>query len=361
MRKRKKTQHIHKIWPPLLGFFAGLFVISLFQHTSPTISSVQANEDAMVSTTPDAAPIRRKNFDLPYVNPLLFCDTSENKGLNEFKYLKTAAEEVIDVQKQQGGIAAASVYFRDLDPGNWFGINTSLLYAPASLFKVPTAIALYKIAEQNPEILAKKVVYQSADDLNVGENFKPAVSLIRGQAYTVEELLEHMLIYSDNNALHLLQNQIDPGYLNEVFTDLGLSTVGSGDVNIMSVKVYSFAFRALYNSTYLDQQFSNKLLQILTLPDFPQGIRSGVPASIMVAQKFGERTVDQTLHPGVGPKELHDCGIIYYPGHPYFLCIMTQGSDFTRLIRLIHDISFTVFQHMDTIYGPYVPQTGPAQ
>jgi hypothetical protein len=43
-------------------------------------------------------------------------------------------------------------------------------------------------------------------------------------------------------------------------------------------------------------------------------------------------------------KQLHDCGIVYLPGKPYLLCIMTRGQDFTNLTSTVKEISALVYQ-----------------
>jgi hypothetical protein len=47
-----------------------------------------------------------------------------------------------------------------------------------------------------------------------------------------------------------------------------------------------------------------------------------------------------------GERQLHDCGIVYAPGKPYLICIMTRGSDFKRLSPVIAQISKQVYTTM---------------
>jgi hypothetical protein len=70
---------------------------------------------------------------------------------------------------------------------------------------------------------------------------------------------------------------------------------------------------------------------------FTQGIVAGVPAGTRVSHKFGEFSAGTNL------KQLHDCGIVYKPAHPYILCVMTQGNDFNNLAATIAKISKTVW------------------
>lgn len=98
----------------------------------------------------------------------------------------------------------------------------------------------------------------------------------------------------------------------------------------MSPKQYSRVFRTLFNGTYSPWNLSEQVLDLLSHTSFTQGIVAGTPQNITISQKFGEHT--NTLPNGsVADHELHNCGIVYYPDHPYFLCIMTRGKTFSDL------------------------------
>jgi hypothetical protein len=154
-----------------------------------------------------------------------------------------------------------------------------------------------------------------------------------------------MIVSSDNNAATLLYNNMNKDWLAEVYSDLGLTLTPGGSANTQDItaKQYSYFFRILYNATYLTPADSEKALTLLTGPDFPQGIESTVPANVLVANKFGERTI-LTQAGVVLQRELHDCGIIYSAKGPYLICIMTRGKDFPSLIGVIDSVSSTVYQ-----------------
>jgi hypothetical protein len=78
------------------------------------------------------------------------------------------------------------------------------------------------------------------------------------------------------------------------------------------------------------------------ITEFDQGIVAGVPKGVTIAHKFGEREVV-----GEPEKQLHDCGIVYYPKHPYLICIMTRGSDFEKLAQGIRELSELVYKEID--------------
>lgn len=116
----------------------------------------------------------------------------------------------------------------------------------------------------------------------------------------------------------------------------------------MSPKSYAFFYRVLYGSTYLTRAMSEKALELLTTPDFTDGLVAGVPAHTTVAQKFGEHSFEGV--PDTESKQLHDCGIVYHPEHPYLLCVMTKGSDFQRLSKVIKEVSETVYTAANADY-----------
>jgi hypothetical protein len=62
---------------------------------------------------------------------------------------------------------------------------------------------------------------------------------------------------------------------------------------------------------------------------------------VKVAHKYGERGIyEDTQLTGI---ELHDCGIVYAPGSPYYLCVMTRGKDTSKLAKVIASISAAVY------------------
>ncbi len=250
-------------------------------------------------------------------------------------------------QTIQNGVASnIAIYFRDLDAARWTGVNVTGQFSPASLLKVPLMIAYLKLAESQPSILNEQLTYDGSTDDNALENIKPLKAIKAGKSYTVDELIKYMIGYSDNNASTLLFNNlygIDPNAFKQVFTDLGVPFPTSQS-DYLGPRVYSLFFRVLYNATYLSPELSQKALTLLAYADFPQGLAAGIPENIIAAQKFGEHTFQD------GTAELHDCGIVYHPKHPYFLCVMTKGTDLTKLTNVIHDISSIVYQSVDSDY-----------
>ncbi len=265
-----------------------------------------------------------------FVSPLLECETAEST--KELAIFEHRIQKLLDEATDRGDITEASVYFRDLNNGPWFGVNEQALFSPASLLKVPRMIAYFKEAENNPSLLEKKIRYEPEADLDLMQNFAPGRKLESGKEYTVEQLIEQMIVYSENSAKEILAGA-DEYFADAIYADLGMMVPGTGKLeNFMSVKEYASFFRILYNASYLSPYYSNKALELLSRTDFRDGLVAGVPKGVTVAHKFGER--------GLGDiKQLHDCGVIYERTHPYLLCVMTRGKDFGPLKQTIQAIS----------------------
>ncbi len=291
--------------------------------------------------------LRLPNKDNPLINPLLLCSV-ENKNFNEDKKLESTIKSFISDHIARGLIGNMSVYLINYKTGQWAGVNQNDRYDPASMLKVPIMIAYYKNVEKNPVLLSQELAYTGVDQ-NSNEYFKSGEDIQPNKTYTAEQLIESMIIHSDNTAADLLQNSIDQTDLFDIFTDLGLPIPSAGaNIEYMSAKSYAYFFRLLYNATYVSDTYSEKALELLSQAVGP-GIKDGVPAGVTVAQKFGERTIYDSSTGQVQDRELHDCGIVYKPNSPYLLCVMSRGgSDFDTMAKNISDLSSLIYTDIDT-------------
>lgn len=273
-----------------------------------------------------------------YIDPLLACGINDNKNFAEYDSLKSGVSTIIASDKLAGKVTDVSVYFRDLNSGTWMGIGQNALYAPASLDKIALLMAYLKEADRNPGVLAAQYTFTGSRETDTPD-YKP---MTVGRSYTVRELLERLIANSDNDAKDMLHDHIDQDAVNEVFTDLGLEAPPISDKgDSMSAKSYSLFFRILYNATYLSRQNSELALDLLTKVVFKDGLTAVLPPNVKVAHKFGYRVFNPPQS-GVSA-ELHDCGIVYKGANPYFLCVMTKGTNYRDLASVIQEISKDVY------------------
>lgn len=310
-----------------IGFFLGFIVCFCFFQFLNRGSAVLG----------EVKEIHSKNGIL--TNPLIGCESLNNKTVLGLRELEEKIRNYIEAQKKQGAASHISVYFRDLNNGPWFCIKEDEYFTPASLLKVPLMLAYFKKAEDDPAILSKTYKYVPRKD-EIQQNFKPTLSLEEGKEYAVDDLITRMIMYSDNRAMGLLTENIEEKDINSVYQILGISFEDSFNVmgDIISVKEYASFFRVLFNASFLNEKYSEKALSLLTKTFYKNGLVAGVPEEIKVAHKFGERNNLED-----NEKQLHDCGIVYYPNHPYLLCIMTRGNDYSALETVIQNIASKVY------------------
>jgi len=316
----------------ILSIFIG-WMIGWFTHSYQTHSSPQLFET------------HQNSGEYRFISPLLECNTPQIPPTLNVN-LKSILQQTIFKLTAQSGIEDISLYYRDLNNGPWLGFNEKEEFAPASLLKVPVLIAVLKQAQVNPQLLSASLTYNNefANDKNI----PPASdqSLIPGQTYTVSTLLEKMISFSDNLSKDLLKEILEenaPGLLNQVYLDLGLDDDlqnNAKDLDIINVKDYAGFFRILFNASYLNRDMSEKALSFLTKSAFTEGIIAGLPNNIIVAHKFGYREIPNE------PSQLHDCGIVYLPQHPYLLCIMTRGTSNQQMLNSIATLSYTIYQQL---------------
>ena len=286
-----------------------------------------------------------------FINPLLSCDFSEDIQYSGYSELQQKLQQAVNGFIANGDATRISVYFRDMDDGNWIGINPTDRFAPASLMKVPILIAYEYQARTNASILDTVYPLKVNGDQNVNETFKPSQPLTIGQNYTVQELLDAMTKQSDNNAMTVLADHIATSSLDDVYSNFDVPPTTDENADSLSPDDYMRFFRILYNGTYLGRTRSADTLEMLAETDFDQGLVAGVPAGVTVSHKFGERSVED-VDPTTGQttlekSELHDCGIVYYSGSPYGICIMTEGTNFTQLSNVIAQLSQIAYQEVD--------------
>jgi len=280
-----------------------------------------------------------------FINPLLDCNLSNFNSTN-LNDLKSQFLQIVDKYKSQNKLSFASVYYRDLNNGPWVGINEKETFSPASLMKVPLLISYLKIADNNPQFLDQKLTF-NPDSKALYQSVLPQITLTPNQQYTIKELIERMIIYSDNQATNLLYNNLDPKLLDQTFKDLGVETISTVDADNISsldikIKDYASFFRILFNASYLSKPMSESALSILSQVNFTDGLVANLPKDIKISHKFGERFLT------TGEKQLHDCGIIYLPRHPYLLCVMSRGTEFPKLSEFIKEISNSTYQYLST-------------
>lgn len=243
------------------------------------------------------------------------------------------------------------LYFEYLPTGSNIVVNNDRAMWPASLIKIPVAMAVMKKIEKGEWQLNNQLVILDEDkDSSFGNLYLEPT----GTAFTIEELLKYTLVDSDNTAHFILLRNLDSDELEEVFTHLGLDDVlddlkknpdqNSVD-NRMTAKTYSVFFRSLFNATYLSPDNSQLFLNYL-VESPSEYAKSGVPSEVIFTHKTGIREED-----GVWV----DSGIVYEKRRPYILTIMIEKKNHEdevskeEIENLFKDISSQIYTYVQAL------------
>lgn len=321
-----------------------VFLIGILCLVMGVILGIQYEKKSLYSNIfKDLEPIRSSESSYKFIKPLLAYRIPSAEGQEEFQPLRNKISDFIDSEKMKGRINHASLFLSELDKGRWIGVNENEQHTPASLMKVVVMMAYFKNAETDKNVLSRKLTYsKSVDETRKSILFDGPSGLKLGISYSVDYLIEKMIIDSDNGALALLLDDIKQDSLDSLYQSLTVRYPTQNQY-LISPRDYSLFFRVLYSATYLGEKMSEKALSLLAETTFKDGLVGDLPEDIRVAHKFGEHVINNGQ---VGGIELHDCGIIYYEPSPYFLCVMTSGNELGILQDFIKDISSLIYKEI---------------
>ena len=267
--------------------------------------------------------------------PLLMTETTETP--ESMISLKDKIEKEINNNVQQGNITNASVFLRKINESGAVVVNNEEIYNPGSMMKIPVMITCLKEGMKDISLLEKKILFEKHNSALLHEEGSTAV-LTEGKYYTVRELIEYMIIDSDNDAMGLLYSLLGQEKLNNIFSELGIplppSNAPSFDLNPVQ---FSRFLMVLYNSTYLDTKNSEWALSTLIKAKYKKSLTRNLPANIQIAHKYGVASSGPT-------RILNESAIVYHEQDPYLIVVMTKGHDYSRQSDVISRLSDLVYK-----------------
>ena len=262
--------------------------------------------------------------------------TNQNDIIINFIPLRNAIREYADSLNGKLG-----VYFEYLPSGVSIGAYDRDEVRLASLSKVPLVMSIYKKVERRKLAEDKVLVIKEG---HIDQRFGNLWKRGEGTPLTVNELIEYVLTESDNTAYNVLYDELSREEIAEVYENLDISLGEDGGSPIISPKNYSSIFRSLYLSSFLSEEKSNLILQILTQTKFSDKMVAGVPNSVKVSHKIGvfERQNEESL--------FTDCGIIFATDRPYILCAFVKGNEADAREYISH-VSRMIYQYVVRVKG----------
>lgn len=222
------------------------------------------------------------------------------------------------------GADKISLYIEFLNTGANISYNPDARYYPASLIKMPVAMAVMKKIEKGEWSLDSELVLFEQD---INDRYGELYNQPIGTRFTIQKLLKEMLTNSDNTAHKMLLRNVGAGDINQYIAETGLEDLFDTERNI-TAKEYTRIFRTLYGSSYLEPEDSQEVLYLLSQGKDDILLDQGLPDDITFAHKFGVNT-DEAIHA--------DSGIVYIPNRPYIITVLFKG-DGTESSDAINDI-----------------------
>lgn len=256
---------------------------------------------------------------------------------NEFKV--NHVEKYIQLFNESG--AKVAVYFKDLSTQYDFGIDANEKIPSASLVKIPIMAAVYYLAKKGEISLDEELTYKKKYRCGGSGIIK---NCRYGERFTIKQLVELMIVVSDNVATHMIIDRIGLKRFNEIFKNLGLKNTNldryvmdlrsrnNGVENYTTAKEIGTLLEKIYYGKLVSKQASLEMLEIMLKQEISDRIRKKLPSNVIVANKTG--TMKNVFH---------DVGIVFTNNGNFILCVLTEDLDHKIAKQFIADIAYKMY------------------
>jgi beta-lactamase class A len=233
---------------------------------------------------------------------------------------------------------------KDLRTGDVAMSHAQNIFLSASLIKLPILCASYQAVQEGKLALSTPITLQKAD-IHGGSGVLKRAAI--GTVYTNRELLELMIVHSDNTAAALLIKQLGFDYLQQTFTHLGLldTEIHPDGFNLSARRVVSdnrtsprdmgYLLEKIYRRELVSPEASDDMLLILK----HQKLRDRLPKYLPLGWQIAHKT-------GLLRKSCHDVGIVFSPKGDYMICVLTgEDSNYRAAKHFIASVGRITFDY----------------
>jgi beta-lactamase class A len=176
-----------------------------------------------------------------------------------------------------------------------FSQNENEKVASASTIKVPIMMCVMELVHQNKMNLADKYLLKNEDKLDGSQLSNAGI----GKEFTILQLIEYMIIYSDNTATNILIKQLGRKDINLQikkwgFTETTLNRImldfvaaKNGRENFITCHEANKMLEMIYKNQVANKKLCNEMLNILKRNDDRETIPNKIPKEIEIAHKTG--------------------------------------------------------------------------
>jgi beta-lactamase class A len=195
------------------------------------------------------------------------------------------------------------------------------VFPTASSIKIAVLVELYRQAQSGKLKLQDIYTVQGSDlvpDSDIMNGLTPGVTKV-----TLRDVATMMVAVSDNSATNVLIDRVGMENVNAMLQSRGfthtrlqrkmmdLKAASEGRENLASPRELLQLLQDVYQGKVLNKEMTDDFFTMLSTHK-KSFIPRGLPDDLKIANKPGELE-------GVR----NDCGIVFVPGHPYGICIMT--------------------------------------
>lgn len=246
--------------------------------------------------------------------------------------LESAVEEVLKESEGRYGI-----YIKNLKTGDVYAKNGHEIFEPASLYKVWVMGTVFeKIKEgsikENDKLTADIPVLNKKFNISSEDaEFKEGVI-----NFSIKSAIEQMITISHNYAALALTEKVGSREVKEFMKRYGLVISKFGPPLKTTALELGMFFEKLYRGEVIDQQYSQKMVDLLVRQKRNDRIPKYLPEGTLIAHKTGEL-----------PNIRNDGGIVYSPNGDFVIIILSETGDVTFASDTIAKISEASYKYFN--------------
>ncbi len=246
------------------------------------------------------------------------------------------------------GEGSYSVVVKNLQTGEEYLLNENKKYDSASLYKLWVMAVVYqeiKDGKLKEDDLLSAEVGKLNDALSTvtptptPEGF--SAPTVTGEpekiSMTVGEALEKMITISDNYAAILLSSKVGSKKIANFIKDSGFTSSNYKQPPQTTAHDMSLFFEMLYKGKIIDNEYSEKMIDLLKKQTLNDRIPKYLEDEVQVAHKTGEL---------FGSK--HDAGIVYSRNVDYIIVVLSETKDYKKAAENIAKYSEEIYEYFDS-------------
>ena len=260
------------------------------------------------------------------------------KKLVIFEQLQEKIED--EISKFRGEVGMT---IEDLGTGRRICFAEDKLFASASLVKIPIMAACFYAAQQGKVDLKENYRLKDKDKVSGSGELK---TIAAGREFSLDELIEFMIVKSDNTATNIIIDLLGFDYLNQAFKALGLENTNisrkmmdfksrrEGIENYTDCQDLAYILTLIYRKELISPEISEVSLNFLKQQAINDRIPAKLPAQVVTAHKTG-------LERGI----CHDAGIVFTEKGDFLICVLTRHRNKSSRLskRFISDIALLTY------------------